>query len=291
VEACGKCDSCLLFDAPDEAGVIGNGGGGTHPDYHRVYRQLVRLQKDSVARDLSVDVIRDFLVVPASHSSQLGLGKVFVVEEAETMNTQAQNALLKTLEEPAGNTLIVLLTSQSGALLPTIRSRCQPQFFGPIPERVVVEQLVKRGAGEEDARDAARLGEGSLGVAIRLWKDGLLPSIRELEQRITATLSGKGAAGGDDLPKFLKQFGETLAEKTLERDPAGSKDQATREALVLVMKLAADHCRRFLRKARTRTGMNRLCTAIDHLTQAQNNIESNAAISLSLQAISAQLEG
>src|SRR5687768_7537167 len=104
---CGKCDSCRVFDA------------GNHPDFHFVYRQLIRLDKEtSKARDLSIDVVRDFVIGPAGRKTVMGRGKAFVLKEADLMNAAAQNALLKTLEEPLGRTLIILLTDQPAALLP-----------------------------------------------------------------------------------------------------------------------------------------------------------------------------
>src|SRR5687768_1745860 len=82
-EPCGKCDSCRLLEA------------GNHPDFHLVYRQLIRIEKeDAKARDLPVAVVRDFLIKPANHKAAMMRGKVFVVEEAETMNVEAQNAML-----------------------------------------------------------------------------------------------------------------------------------------------------------------------------------------------------
>src|SRR5687768_9168926 len=100
-EPCNKCDSCRVFDA------------GNHPDFHRVYKELIRIEfKDRKAIDLPVPVVREFLLEPAGRKTVMGRGKVFVVEQAEAMNAQAQNALLKTLEEPLGRTLIILLTDQ-----------------------------------------------------------------------------------------------------------------------------------------------------------------------------------
>src|SRR5689334_7792852 len=90
-DPCGTCESCKLMAA------------GTHPDFLLVYRQLIRLdKKDVVAKDLSVHVVRQYLLEPAAMKSVMNVGKVFVVEEANLMNAQAQNAMLKTLEEPAG---------------------------------------------------------------------------------------------------------------------------------------------------------------------------------------------
>jgi DNA polymerase III delta prime subunit len=85
---CGKCPSCTIF-ATDN-----------HPDLHIIYKELIRLTKpDSVAKDLAVDVMRDYLLIPAGRKPNMGRGKVFIVEQADLMNAQAQNACLKPLPD------------------------------------------------------------------------------------------------------------------------------------------------------------------------------------------------
>lgn len=295
LDRCGRCDSCVLLDAE------------THPDYRRVYRQLIRLEKDAKARDLSVDVIRDHLLIPASRTSQLGRGKVFVVEEAERMSRAAQNALLKTLEEPAPDTVIVLLTDTPGALLPTVRSRCQPLWFSPLPDELMLAELERRGVPRATAESAVRLADGSLGTALRYVDDALLPLIDELQRQVTATLArrpgataagsaavggggGVGTAAGGGLLKLLKDAGEQLAEKAMQRDPDGSKDQATREALAELTRLAEHGLRRLLRSARSAAGLERLCGGIEALVQARDDLESNVAVGLVLNSLVARLE-
>ena len=106
-----------------------------HPDYHVITKELARLYDKSgtsKATQLSINVIRHDLAEPAGRKTVLGRGKVFVVEQAELITSAAQNALLKTLEEPAGRTLIVLLTTHVNELLPTIRSRCQTIRFAAL---------------------------------------------------------------------------------------------------------------------------------------------------------------
>src|SRR5439155_23785955 len=110
---------------------------GNHPDYHVITKELIRYHDKtgkSKGIDLSIKVIRPELVDAAGRKAAMGRGKVFVIEQAELLNTQAQNAMLKTLEEPLGRTLIILLTDQPDVLLPTIRSRCQLLRFSPLPE-------------------------------------------------------------------------------------------------------------------------------------------------------------
>jgi hypothetical protein len=83
--------------------------------------------------------------------------KACIIEAAERMNLSSANAFLKTLEEPPGNALLILLTSNIGAILPTILSRCQRLSFSPIPEAAIENYLCGSGTTQETARIAASL--------------------------------------------------------------------------------------------------------------------------------------
>src|SRR5947209_8875440 len=181
-EPCGKCESCRLFAA------------GNHPDFHVITKELIRYHDKtgkSKGIDLSINVIRPEVIEPANRKANLGRGKVFVIEQAELMNPQAQNAMLKTLEEPAGRTLIVLITDQPSGLLPTIRSRCQMFSFAALPRERVMAELQKRGNDQATAADAARLADGSLGVAMKWIEDGVIAPARELEGQREALVKWK----------------------------------------------------------------------------------------------------
>jgi DNA polymerase-3 subunit delta' len=89
------------------------------------------------------------------------------------MNPQAQNALLKTLEEPPGDTTLVLVASSPDSLLPTIRSRCLRVPFAPIPAAGIAARLEAEGRPAEKARLAAALSAGSLGRALAIDDDAL----------------------------------------------------------------------------------------------------------------------
>ena len=146
---------------------------GNHPDFHSIYRELIEFHPDPKVRgrkalDLGVDVIREFLIAAAGSRPVRGRAKVYVVREAERMNVPAQNALLKTLEEPPPDTYIVLVTSSAARLLPTTRSRAQMVPFGALPPEFVRERLR---ASEKDLTDAearflATVSEGRLGPAL-----------------------------------------------------------------------------------------------------------------------------
>jgi DNA polymerase-3 subunit delta' len=258
-------------------------------DYHVIYRQLARLESEKVkAKDLTADVVREFLISKAANKSVVGVGKVFVIEEADLMNTTAQNALLKTLEEPAGRTLIILLTDQPDALLPTIRSRCQLIRFVSLHESVVKEQLQKRGITKDAAASAAKVSDGSLGLALRWMEDGVIDAAQQLNRILEGIASGQVASV---LQEWFKSAAEGYATKQLERDPLASKDQATREGLVLYLKLTAQFFRcRLIELKDDPDALERNCAAIDAVVRAESYLESNVNIPLVFQQLVGALE-
>ena len=113
-EACGSCHSCKVFSAE------------THPDY-------INIAPAEEGKLIGVDVIRE-LIVTLTKTSQFGGKTVAIIENAEQLNRNSANALLKTLEEPTANTILILVCSYPHRLLPTIRSRCLRMDF-PVPEK------------------------------------------------------------------------------------------------------------------------------------------------------------
>ena len=109
-----------------------------------------------------VDELRERVIVAAAYRPFEGERRVFVIEAAEAMADEGQNALLKTLEEPPPFVHLVLITSEPAALLETVRSRCQAVRFAPLAEQAVEARLAELGlgAGDEERRAAARLAGG-----------------------------------------------------------------------------------------------------------------------------------
>ena len=96
-----------------------------------------------------------------------GRRRVVIVDDADAMEASAQNALLKTLEEPPAASTFVLVTSRPDLLLPTVRSRCQRVRFGPLSPGDIAQVLIRdHGFAENDAHAAAALAEGSLARAL-----------------------------------------------------------------------------------------------------------------------------
>jgi DNA polymerase-3 subunit delta' len=253
-----------------------------------IYRQLVRLEKESSkAKELPVEVIRRFLVGPANLKPVMGRGKFFIVEEAELMNPAAQNSMLKTLEEPAGRTAIVLLTEQPAALLPTIRSRCQMFRFASLESKLVLAELKKREVDAATAADAARFAEGSLGVALRWIEDGVVGPARELKGQLEQL--SRGGRVPENLPAWFRAAAEAYAEKQLERDELASRDQATREGLSVYLRLAAGHFREVLSSSDDAGEEERACDAIDAIGRAETYLDANVNVSIVFQQLALTL--
>lgn len=133
--ACGHCRSCELT------------GSGGHPD-------LYQLKPDEPGKPIKIDQIRELTTFIYSTAQQGGY-RVVILDPADSMNINASNALLKMLEEPGSNTLIMLLTHRLGQMLPTIKSRCQRVDMPPA-DHALATQWVSTQLGV-DAEEAAQL--------------------------------------------------------------------------------------------------------------------------------------
>lgn len=145
--ACGHCDACHLFNA------------GTHPDY-RLLTPTPPATSTSTnpVLTIKIDALRDMYRALAE-TSQLGGFRVAVILDADKMPTQAANSLLKTLEEPGSDTLMVLVSSHPQRLPVTIRSRCQVIRFQIPDTAVALEWLAE--CGTSGAQTALKLAHGA----------------------------------------------------------------------------------------------------------------------------------
>jgi DNA polymerase-3 subunit delta' len=167
-EACDKCSACLRipkFLPPPSSDDKERGkhiAWSAHQDVG-----LLRPERAVITVDQAREVERE-----SNYRPREGRARVFIVEQAEKLNEASSNALLKTLEEVAPTSHLILLTSRPASLLPTIRSRCQTIRFAPLSATEIEEHLTrnKLRAGE-DARLVARLARGRLGEALELNTD------------------------------------------------------------------------------------------------------------------------
>ena len=153
--------------------------GNAYPDlrvFERGYSKDGKRQRD-IATD-TVREIGEFLSLTPSE----GGWRVVIVDAADDLNREGANAILKPLEEPSRNSLILLVVHSVDRLLPTIRSRCRRLVLRPLAEDTVVTLLRRRqpDLDEADARAVARLAEGSIGRALALVDGEGLALYREM---------------------------------------------------------------------------------------------------------------
>jgi DNA polymerase III subunit delta' len=195
-----------------------------------------------------VEDVRESVIRASSLSPAEGRRRVFVIEEAEDLRDESQNALLKTLEEPAQFAHLILVCSEPEQLSETILSRCAPVEFGPLTPAAVLESL---GAGEESGAAArlsggdvelARLLLGERGAALRAAAEAAARSARSAEpaaepwRALLALASEAGEEAGAAEERRLLEEAEVSARR-------GRKGKLTREAI--------EQVRRTERRART----------------------------------------
>lgn len=195
--ACGHCRGCELFQA------------GTHPDFYRC-------QPQEKSRVIKVDQIRQ-LITDLSTTAQRSQGQVVIIEPAEGMNVSAANALLKTLEEPCGSVLLILVAHRTLTIPATILSRCQRLHFS-----VQHESAVKAWLAEQTKQIAA------LDLAWRLSAGAPL---------LALTLLAEDCACQRDL--ILNHMGLTHQSR---QDPISIVDQLTKMDVVQVLQMMLTIC-------------------------------------------------
>jgi DNA polymerase-3 subunit delta' len=144
---CGECRDCRLAQEDH------------HPNEFVV---------EPEGRDIHVETIRAEVWQPAYRTAPEPGRKVFVIREADRLSPPAADTLLKVLEEPPADAVLLLLSARAHELPETVLSRCHVITFTALPETFVMEELIRGGAEEVRARLAARLAGGNLGRARRL---------------------------------------------------------------------------------------------------------------------------
>lgn len=158
-EPCMECHSCRQFLSDN------------HPDVIWVTHE----KPASIGVDDIRTQINDTIDI-RPYSSKF---KIYIIDEAEKMTAQAQNALLKTIEEPPAYAILMLLTTNQELFLPTILSRCVKLKLKPLQDDVVIRYLEeKQGVSEEDAHVDAAFARGNLGKAVELSSSEEFPAFR-----------------------------------------------------------------------------------------------------------------
>ena len=195
-DACGVCAGCRRI------------ARGVHPD--------VIVIEPGDTGTIKIEQVRD-VIDRAGYRPFEGRRRVVIIDEADALVGPAQNALLKTLEEPPSASVFVLVSSLPDALLPTVRSRCPRLRFGPLPASEIADALIRdHGYAEADARAAAADADGSIGLALSTQSADLAKARDAARQLLEQT-----ARAGD--PSRRLEFAKSLSAG--KGTPAEERDQ------------------------------------------------------------------
>jgi len=241
--------AAALLDPELPESVVGRVQRGRHPD-------VVEFEPEGTTYKIGEEV-REGIIAEANRSPVESERKVVMVLDAERLRSDAQNALLKTIEEPPARTTMVLVVETPDDLLATVRSRCQQIELDAIPEDVVRAELERNGAPAERARAAARLAGGRLDRAQALV-DGAAAGVRDAFVVATTRANATGAMAvqlTDDLVGALDDgvadVESAQARELAELDEEIERSQyPTRTAQAMRTRLAQRH-KREQRRART----------------------------------------
>jgi len=229
-DSCGACESCRSFEA------------GSHPDFNYIYKELLEFTRDGKDKttpvEFPIDVVREFMVEKAPVKPTLSDRRVFVVGEGEKLNTESQNCLLKTLEEPPEYCCIILLCTRLEELLPTIKSRCQIVRFGPIDEKEILNKLKEFNIEKTQAEYFARLSEGSIGLAYQwaqLEAEGA--NFYETKKELINDLSGLELADALNVARQFPEKAKEIAAVRAKLEPNISKTDINRKAQKILIRI------------------------------------------------------
>ncbi len=264
-DACGVCHSCKQI------------AGDNHPDV--IYVSHEKPNTISVD-DIRVQVNHDIMTKPYASDH-----KIYIIDEAEKMNEQAQNAILKTIEEPPSYGMIILLASNAASFLPTIRSRCIQLEMKPVSDEIIRKTLME----EEHVPDylaqvSCAFAQGNLGKAIRLSRS---EEFREMKEHVVSVVRRIDRAANSermDMEKEMETYKGSMDEYldlllVWYRDVLLCKSGGNEEQLIY-----ADQLWQIEKQAEavTYAGLNSI---IDAIQEARSRIGANVNLSLVLELL------
>lgn len=271
---CGKCLSCRKV------------ASGNHPD--------VLLQERPPGKTvIGVGEVREG-IQQTSYLPYEGRFRVWILAEGERLTEEAQNSLLKTLEEPPNRVLIILVCSASGMLLPTVRSRCRALTFRPVEHQSIAEFLASQGCEPERGQVLAQLADGRIGEALRLYSDPRSWERREAVLDLLLELPGVDLWGAVERSQKLEGL----------KLPDGDARQELEETLEVGRSLYRDYMMQLsagpqlllhghrapqIETAARRLGLKRVQQGLERLGEAGLHLRHNVQSKLLLQRLCLRL--
>lgn len=181
---CDSCKSCHAFNH------------GNHPDV--IYFQPLKNGKTYTIEDVREQLLETVDLKPFQYEK-----KIYIIEKADTLNIQSQNALLKTLEEPPAHAVFLLLAERAEAFLPTILSRVVVMKIRPLSAETIADYLMQAGHLAEESHILSAYAQGRIGQALELVED---EGFREMRQDILGKLEALPSMSEGDAYLLAKEF-------------------------------------------------------------------------------------
>lgn len=181
---CDSCKSCHAFNH------------GNHPDV--IYFQPLKNGKTYTIEDVREQLLETVDLKPFQYEK-----KIYIIEKADTLNIQSQNALLKTLEEPPAHAVFLLLAERAEAFLQTILSRVVVMKIRPLSAETIADYLMQAGHLAEESHILSAYAQGRIGQALELVED---EGFREMRQDILGKLEALPSMSEGDAYLLAKEF-------------------------------------------------------------------------------------
>ncbi|KNZ69179.1 DNA polymerase III, delta prime subunit [Thermincola ferriacetica] len=258
---CDQCSNCKRLQE------------GNYPDFHII---------EPIGNAIKIEQIRN-IQKSCQYKPYEGIGRVYLIKNAEAMTVESANCLLKVLEEPNENTVFLLTAENPYMLLPTVLSRCQRLNLRPVPPSVLADWLIKQGLDSERARVISALSDGAPGKALNLI------SPKEPDRRETVVAKAAQIQRGDVITALR------IAED-MEKDKDAVKEDLdllatwyrdllvwakTRETRLLINLDFLDE----IKKQALGLDINKIGKDLNDIMKTRRNIQSNVNLKLSLETL------
>lgn len=210
--------------------------------------------------------------------------KIYVIDEAQKMTVEAQNALLKTLEEPPKYAIIILITDNKESLLDTIKSRCEIIKFTPIPMQEVASYLTMNGIDSKRASLLANFSRGSMKKAIELSESEEFHLMREKVQKYVETFLNGNLIEIMDIQSSIEKYKDQIT-NVLDllinyfRDIMMVKENVDNSMIINLDRLI------FVKNMSNKTTYSQLSKIIDIIEETKNKLRSNCNFNISIQVM------
>lgn len=189
---CGVCSLCIQAKAK------------TLPD-------IIVVEKDADKTQIGVDNVREQVISEVYIKPRNARRKIFIIEQGDILSTEAQNALLKVLEEPPEYVTFIICVTSKEKLLPTVLSRSQTMSFFPLSAETVEKYIKENVQTDKDTKTIAKLSRGSIGMAKELISDDA--KMARVEKSIKCILNlSKNSLSVRQMTEFLSEEKENVTE-------------------------------------------------------------------------------